>query len=111
KRIDDMQAIFKEVRVPVQLFKTEDKATVAVIFERINRQGVPLDTLQLLSAWTWSEDFQLQTEFSDLIDEVSSKGFDARSFDENLLLRCAAAVLVGDPRPDAIVSIPGEKVR
>jgi hypothetical protein len=110
-RIDEMQARFKEARLPAQIHRTDEKSTVAVIFERINRQGVPLDTLQLLSAWTWSEDFQLQTEFSDLIDEVSSKGFDARSFDENLLLRCAAAVLVGNPRPDAIVAIPGEQVR
>lgn len=110
-RIDRMQARFKEARLPAQIHRTDEKGTVAVIFERINRQGVPLDTLQLLSAWTWSEDFQLQTEFSDLIDEVSSKGFDAGSFDENLLLRCAAAVLTGDPRPDAVVAIPGQKIR
>src|SRR5580698_5394032 len=60
KRIDDMQAVFKETQIPRQLSSTDDKATVAIIFERVNRQGVPLDTLQLLSAWTWSEDFQLQ---------------------------------------------------
>jgi hypothetical protein len=111
QRIDVMQARFKEARLPAQIHRTDNKSTVAVIFERINRQGVPLDTLQLLSAWTWSEDFQLQSEFEDLIDEVSSKGFDTGSFDENLLLRCAAAVLVSDPRPDAIVSIPGDQVR
>lgn len=110
-RIDKMQARFKEARLPVEIFRTNEKATVAVIFERINRQGVPLDTLQLLSAWTWSEDFQLQSEFSELIEELGSKGFDAGSFDENLLLRCAAAVLVADPRPEAIVLIPGEQIR
>ena len=60
KRIDDMQAVFKENYIPVQISKTEDKATVAIIFERINRQGVELTTLQLLSAWTWSEEFQLR---------------------------------------------------
>jgi hypothetical protein len=89
----------------------DDKSTVAVIFERINRQGVPLDTIQLLSAWTWSEDFQLQAQFADLIDKLESKGFNAATFDENLLLRCASAVLVADPRPEAIVTIPGEQVR
>ena len=51
KRIDDMQAVFKETQIPRQLSSTDDKATVAIIFERVNRQGVPLDTLQLLSAW------------------------------------------------------------
>lgn len=111
KKIDNMQTRFKEVRLPIQMFRTDDKATVAVIFERINRQGVPLDTLQLLSAWTWSEDFQLQSQFAELIEEVQGKGFNIDNFDENLLLRCASAVLVTDPRPESIVSIPGEDVR
>ena len=43
-----MQAIFKETKIPVQTSETRDKATVAIIFERVNRQGVELDTLQLL---------------------------------------------------------------
>lgn len=110
-RIDSMQARFKEARLPVQMFRADDKGAVAVIFERINRQGVPLDTLQLLSAWTWSEDFQLRSQFEELVDELESKGFDATTFDENLLLRCASAVLVASPRPEAIVSIPGEQIR
>ena len=110
-RIDNMQARFKEARLPVQMFRTEDNGTVAVIFERINRQGVPLDTLQLLSAWTWSEDFQLRVQFEELVDELDAKGFATNAFDENLLLRCASAILVTDPRPEAIVTIPGEQIR
>ena len=110
-RIDSMQQKFQEAFLQVETFQTEDKGVVSVIFERINRQGVPLDTLQLLSAWTWSEDFQLQGQFEDLIEEIESKVFDATTFDRNILLRCASAVLVSDPRPEAIVKIPGEKVR
>lgn len=109
--IDAMQARFKEARLPYQTFRTEDKGTVAVIFERINRQGVPLDTIQLLSAWTWSEDFQLQGQFQDLVEELQSKGFETTLLDENLLLRCAAAILVADPRPESIVKLTGEQVR
>ncbi len=75
KKIDDMQSVFKEARIPIQMFKTEDKATVAIIFERVNRQGVPLDTLQLLSAWTWSEEFQLQEQFADLAADLGPFGF------------------------------------
>jgi hypothetical protein len=71
ERIDRMQEVFKEVKIPVQLSTTEDKATVAIIFERVNRQGVELDTLQLLSAWTWSEEFQLQDQFAELADELA----------------------------------------
>jgi hypothetical protein len=111
KRIDDMQSVFKEIRIPVQLFKTEDKATVAIIFERVNRQGVPLDTLQLLSAWTWSEDFQLQTQFADLADQLAPFGFQGLGDDANLLLRCCAAVLRGDASPDTLMSLNGSEVR
>ena len=71
KRVDDMQSVFKEMRIPIQMFKTEEKAAVAIIFERVNRQGVPLDTLQLLAAWTWSEEFQLHAQFEDLADQLA----------------------------------------
>jgi hypothetical protein len=110
-RIDTMQQRFQEAFLQVEIFQTDDKGKVSVIFERINRQGVPLDTLQLLSAWTWSEDFQLQEQFEELVEEIEDKVFDADTFDRNILLRCASAVLVSDPRPEAIVKIPGEQVR
>src|SRR5690606_37686688 len=36
KLIDEMQAVFKEVQIPVQSIRTDDKGTVAIIFERVN---------------------------------------------------------------------------
>lgn len=111
ERIDKMQEIFKEVKIPVQTSSTEDKATVAIIFERVNRQGVELDTLQLLSAWTWSEDFQLQDQFSELSDELTPFGFQEVGGDTNLLLRCCSAILKGDASPQALMSINGGDVR
>lgn len=110
-RIDAMQSVFKEARIPVQSFKTEEKEKVAIIFERINRQGVPLDTLQLLSAWTWSEEFQLKAEFEDLIAELGDYGFTELSNDISLLLRCAAAILTGSSRPESLVQLNGAIVR
>jgi len=111
EQIDRMQSVFKEVRIPVQAFRTDQKERVAIIFERINRQGVPLDTLQLLSAWTWSEDFQLQNQFEDLIDELNDYGFSDISNDISLLLRCTAAILTGSSRPESLVSVNGADVR
>jgi hypothetical protein len=111
KRIDDMQAVFKEAQVPLQLSSTDDKATVAIIFERVNRQGVPLDTLQLLSAWTWSEDFQLQEQFADLSEGLGPFGFGRVGEDTNLLLRCCAAVLAKDASPEALMTLNGQTVR
>lgn len=111
KKIDDMQTVFKEVRIPVQQFRTEDKATVAIIFERVNRQGVPLDTLQLLSAWTWSDDFQLQGQFGELAEQLEPFGFGSMAEDSNLILRCCSAILGGDASPESLMSLTGLSVR
>ena len=111
KKIDEMQAIFKETKIPVQVSKTDDKATVAIIFERVNRQGVELDTLQLLSAWTWSEEFQLSDQFEELADELRPFGFADVGGDTDLLLRCCSAVLAGDASPKALMELNGARVR
>lgn len=111
KKIDEMQAVFKEAAIPVQVIRPEEKQTVAIIFERINRQGVPLDTLQLLSAWTWSEDFQLQKEFDELATDLEDFGIRSVDTEENLLLRCCAAILAYDPTPDQLIKISGQEVR
>lgn len=110
-RIDQVFTAFQQTQIPVQVSKTEDKATVAIIFERVNRQGVELDTLQLLSAWTWSEDFQLQEAFRDLTDELAPFGFEGVGGDSNLLLRCCSAVLTGDASPEALMRLNGNHVR
>jgi hypothetical protein len=111
KKIDDMQTVFKEVRIPVQQFKTEDKATVAIIFERVNRQGVRLDTLQLLSAWTWSDDFQLQGQFTELAEQLEPFGFGDMADDSNLILRCCSAILGGNASPESLMTLTGQNVR
>jgi hypothetical protein len=110
-RVDDLQARFKEVRIPVQTFSTEDRATVAIVFERVNRKGVELDTLQLLSAWTWSDEFDLQQEFKNLSAELQPFGFADVGEDTNLLLRCCAAVLRGEASPNTLVELEGARVR
>ncbi len=110
-KLDEMQERFKEARIPFQISKTEDKATVAIIFERVNRQGVDLNTLQLLSAWTWSEDFQLQDQFEELAEELSPFGFEDVGGDTDLLLRCCSAVLSGDASPNALMQLNGTQVR
>lgn len=111
ERLDEMQAHFKEARIPVQLLTTEDRAKVAIVFERVNRTGVPLDTLQLLTAWTWSEEFDLQQQFEELREELEPFGFAGIGEDSNLLLRCCAAVLAGDASPRTLVGLNGAEVR
>jgi hypothetical protein len=110
-QIDSVQATFKEASLPVQLIETDDRAKVAIVFERVNRLGVELDTLQLLSAWTWSEEFDLQERFQDLSDELKPFGFAGIGEDTNLLLRVCAAVVAGDVSAPTLLGLNGTEVR
>jgi len=111
KRIDQVQAVFKEARLPVQSLETDDRSKVAIVFERVNRLGVELDVFMLLSAWTWSEDFDLQSEFANFSAELEEFGFSDIGDDTNLLLRCCASVVAEDPAPSAVIGLSGSEVR
>lgn len=109
--IDRVQEKFKEVMIPVQEIETEDKGKVAIVFERINRAGTELDTFQLLTAWTWSSEFDLQDEIEKLVDELDEFNFGDISEDKDLLLKCCSGVILGEASPQSIMSLNGEEVR
>ncbi|QWF80129.1 GmrSD restriction endonuclease domain-containing protein [Amycolatopsis sp. CA-230715] len=110
-RIGAVQAVFQQASIPVQLVETDDRAKVAIVFERVNRMGMDLDILQLLSAWTWSEDFDLQEKFGDFAEDLRPFGFHGVGEDSNLLLRCCAAIVAGDVSPGSLVELNGGEVR
>lgn len=109
--IDGVQSVFKEAMIPTQEVATEDRAKVAIVFERVNRLGMELDTFQLLSAWTWSDDFDLQERIRTLADEVAPYGFGDIAEDTNLILRCCAAVVASDASPATLMGLIGTDVR
>lgn len=111
EEIVKVQQRFLEAMIPVQTFESEDRASVAIVFERVNRMGIELDIFQLLTAWTWSDEFDLQQKFEALAEEFSDFGFEAVGDDTDLMLRCAAAVLQRDPSPTALVNLNGSDVR
>jgi hypothetical protein len=109
--IDELQTKFKEARIPIQILETEDRAKVAIVFERINRKGVELDTFQLLNAWTWSDDFELQKFFEDLQDELEPFGFRDAGEDVDLILRCTAGIISGNASAKSLIDLNGNEVR
>ncbi|BCP11678.1 hypothetical protein MINTM020_37760 [Mycobacterium paraintracellulare] len=109
--IDSVQAIFKEADIPTQEIITDDRAKVAIVFERVNRLGVELDVFQLLTAWTWSEEFDLQTKFEELAEELRPFGFGEVGEDSNLLLRCCSGIVAGDVSPEKLIGLNGRDVR
>jgi len=109
--VDNLYRTFTTAKIPVQTFSTDDRTAVAIVFERINRLGVELDTLQLLSAWSWSDEFDLQEQFSSLASDLAPYGFHEVGEDTDLLLRCCAAIISGDASPKTIINLSGAEVR
>ncbi len=110
-RADVLQKRFQQAQFPYYMVETEETDTIAIVFERINRKGVPLDTFQLLTAWTWSEEFELKQQFEELAGELEPFGFNDVGEDTELILRCAAAVLIGRESAESLLSVTGAVVR
>lgn len=111
KEIVAVQDRFKGALIPEQTFETGERSEVAIVFERVNRMGIELDIFQLLTAWTWSEDFDLQDRFlklGEVLEEVDFKGIGE---DSDLMMRCCAAILRSDPSPSALIDINGSEMR
>ncbi len=111
KRVDDLQKRFQKAQFPVSMVETEEIQKIAIVFERINRKGVPLDTFQLLTAWTWSEDFELKRQFEELAGELEPFGFHGVGEDIDLLLRCTAAVLLNKESAESLLTVRAGDVR
>ncbi|WP_210512255.1 DUF262 domain-containing protein [Pantoea ananatis] len=82
---------FKDYDFPVVTIKERTNQEVCRIFQRINSSGTSLSTIELLTAWTWSEEFNLRTEINKINEYLSSKGF--THVDEPLLMRCLTAII------------------
>jgi hypothetical protein len=111
KRLDDLQARFKEYLVPNEVFESDDRNKVAIVFERINRAGTELNVFELLSAWSWSEEFDLVERFTALQETIADHGFEDLGDDRDLQLRICAGVITGETTPKRILELKGEEIR
>lgn len=110
-KVVDLQRRFQEFQLNLDVIEFENKDEIAIIFERVNRAGIRLDAFQLLSAWTWSSEFDLNEAISDLATELEPFGFYDLSSDPNLMMKCFAAVVKGDAQLKDVVSLHGPTVR
>ena len=110
-KIDRLQAKFKEYDVQTQTFESDDRGAVAIVFERINRAGTELKVFELLSAWSWSDDFDLVESFNALQDEIRDHGFADLCDEQDLQLRICAGVITGETSPAKIIDPKGDEIR
>lgn len=110
-KVVDLQRRFQEFQLNLDVIEFDNKDEIAIIFERVNRAGVTLDAFQLLSAWTWSSEFDLNESIAELASELEPFGFQELSADPNLMMKCFAAVVKGDAQLKDVISLHGPTVR
>lgn len=110
-KVVELQRRFQEFQINLDVIEFENKEEIAIIFERVNRAGIRLDAFQLLSAWTWSSEFDLNESISELASDLEPFGFYDLSSDPNLMMKCFAAVIKGDAQLKDVVSLHGPTVR
>ena len=110
-QVTELQRRFQEAAVKTEVIEFTDREQIAIIFERVNRAGMPLDTFQLLTAWTWSNEFDLNDKLDALGNEVEPFGYSEIGKEHDLLMRCCAAVINGDAAIKTIMDLHGPTVR
>lgn len=110
-KIDEVQRKFLTYIIPDIVFETDDLKNVAIVFERINRAGTELNVFELLSAWSWSESFDLVEKFDDLQNEIAEHRYEDLTNDRDLQLRVTAGIIKGDTSPKTILDLSGDEIR
>jgi hypothetical protein len=101
--VKELHTKFNNYEVPIVTITKRSKSEVGVIFERINSTGTKLTTLDLMVAWTWSEDFHLQEEIHELLEALEAKGFG--DLPEKTILQCLSAIIQKSTSTKAILEL------
>ena len=107
-RIATLTERFKDYEFPIVTIKDRTNQEVCRVFQRINSSGTSLSTLELLAAWTWSDQFDLRKEIESLLERLADKGYE--QLDETLLMRCLAAVVLDRIEADELVDVAPDKL-
>ena len=78
------------------------------MFQKINASGTSLDILDLLVAWTWSEDFHLGEEIKTIQERFESDGF---SLSWRTLLQCLSGIIFEKVDDKAILALDKNTVK
>lgn len=107
-RIAKLTEAFKDYEFPIVTIRDRSNKEVCSIFQRINSSGTPLSSLELLTAWTWSDKFDLRREIDTLLDTLSDKGYE--KIDQPLLMRMLASITCGSINEDDLVDVDPDEL-
>jgi hypothetical protein len=100
---------FLNYNIPLVTIENRKREDVGIIFERINNTGTRLSTLDLMTAWTWTEDFHLVDSSNSLLEELEEKGFENIKY--KTLLQIISGVIQNSTKTKEIINLDGEQVR
>lgn len=98
---DKLNATLSDYQIPIVTIKGREKTEVGTIFERINNTGTDLNTLDLMVAWTWSEEFNLRERIDEIIGQFDEGGFGR--IEEKRILQCLSSTVNGRIKTDNII--------
>jgi hypothetical protein len=109
KIIASLAERFKDYEFPVVTIRDRSNQEVCRVFQRINSSGTTLSTLELLAAWTWSDQFDLRKEIVGLLDRLADKGYE--DLGEVQVMRSLGAIVRDDIETASLVdSKPDELI-
>jgi hypothetical protein len=109
KTAQDLASQFLNYEIPVVTIENRNREDVGIIFERINSTGTRLSTLDLMTAWTWTEDFHLIEASNELMEELEEKGFGG--IKHKTLLQIISGIIQNTTKTKDILNLTGEQVR
>jgi hypothetical protein len=97
-----LHSVFQEYIVPSVTIEKRPVNEVVEIFERVNRTGTKLSSVDFMRAVTWSSGFDLGAQVDAVRRKVKRKGF---ALKPETVVKAIAVALGTAPTPDAMLSL------
>jgi hypothetical protein len=94
-RADHLSYCFQQYRIPIVVMTTDDLDLAARTFQRINSQGTSMDETHLVTALTWTQDFNLRDKLAEAQQKLPVAW---RSLDEKIFLQVCKGLISIDFR-------------
>jgi hypothetical protein len=90
-RAESLASTFKDYFIPVVPIVTEDLELATQSFQRANSGGTPMTEVHMVSALTWSPDFDLNERIQEILTELGEVGW--QDLEEKMVLNTCKAAL------------------
>lgn len=90
-RAESLASTFKDYSIPVVPIVTEDLELATESFQRVNSGGTPMNEVHMVSALTWSPEFDLNERMREIRVELGEVGWE--ELEEKMILNTCKAAL------------------